>query len=184
MKQSLMVVLEGPECTGKSTQAQILAERYSCSISKRVRTGGRFQMLSAVFSDISQQVLRTSGVYGGETLVLFDRWQLVSDIVYEKHCYNRKSILEPLMSILANACKDANICIVYMAISEEEMLRRFRLRGDKLRTLEEAVIVRQAYEDFFEFCLLPYIRIDVDSMTVDEVTKEITIQSGINNLIF
>jgi thymidylate kinase len=178
---ALMIVLEGPECTGKSTQIQLMAEEYSCQVNKRVRTSSRFQMLSTVINDILQQEMRTSGAVS-EALVLFDRWQLVSDIVYEKYCYARTSILEPLLDMFSYACDESNVRIIYLSIDEDEMIRRFRLRGDKLRTIEEAIIVRKAYVDFFATCPLPFIEINVTGKTIEEVNKEIILKSGIINI--
>lgn len=179
---SKTIVFEGGECCGKSTIVRRLAEEYSAPFHKRVRTPGRFKMLTEVVNDIVAAQLRTS-VVGSEALVFFDRWQAVSDIVYEKHCYKQKSILEPLMPTLADAMRKANIQIVYLKISEEEMLKRLSVRGDQLRTVEEAVKTRNAYDEFFRYGNeLPYIIIDVTGMdkeTAYRVVKEKLNLSGI-----
>ena len=169
---SKMIVFEGPECVGKSTQVQLLAEEFSCAVSKRVRTVGKFPRLSAVVNDIEAQANRTRLV-GSEAVTLFDRWQLVSDMVYEKYCYGKTSIFEPLLPVLGNACKNSNIIIVYLDIDQEEMVRRFQIRGDKLRTLDEAIKVHKAYREFFENCPLPYVRIDVTGKSIQKIFSEI-----------
>ncbi len=181
-KKPMMVVLEGPECTGKSTVAARLADEFSCSLSKRVRTPDRFAMLNTIMQDIAVQQERTSGG-SGESLIVFDRWQLVSDIIYEKYCYNQRSILEPLYPILGDACRAANILIIYMDIDEADMLTRFRTRGDRLRNVPEARKVWHAYSKFFDtstvngMCCtgdnlgryLPFKYLNTTGMSMDEV---------------
>jgi thymidylate kinase len=172
----LMLVLEGPDCTGKTTVVQRFAEEYSCATHKRVRTKDRYAMLSSIFNDINQQLMRTS-VGSGDSLVVFDRWQLVSDIVYEKFCYGKDSILEPLYPVLGKVCHTANILVIYMTIDKDEMVSRFNIRGDRLRTVEEVIRVHEAYEKMFSKTgigqNLPHVLLDVTGMSPDSVYERI-----------
>lgn len=175
MRKPLMVVFEGPECVGKTTIVQRLADEFSCPVEKRVRNKNKFEMLSTIIDDIRKQQLRTS-VGEGDSLVLFDRWQLVSDVVYEKYCYGSESILEPLYPILSDECIDINIVIIYLNVDKDVMLDRFRTRGDKLRTIEEASRVYDAYHDMFHNCLgrsLPYVEIDTTNDSMDEAYNHV-----------
>lgn len=171
-----MLILEGPECTGKTTVVQRLADEHSCPVFKRVRTKDRFAMLSSVINDIDQQLMRTS-VGSGDSLIVFDRWQLVSDVVYEKYCYDESSILEPLYPVLGKTCQKANILVVHMTIDKDEMVRRFNVRGDRLRTVDEAVKVWQAYNRMFTRgslgCYLPHVALDTTGLTQDQVYSRI-----------
>jgi thymidylate kinase len=129
-------------------------------------------MLQGIFEDIKQQVLRTS-CFSGERLIIFDRWTLISDIVYEKYCYNRESVCAGLLDDLRRVCVMNHIYLIYFRISEEEMVKRFKLRGDKLRTIEEAKITRNAYEEFIKNCSIPNITIDVTDKTSNEVYEQL-----------
>jgi deoxyadenosine/deoxycytidine kinase len=180
MSKTKCLVLVGPECTGKTTQARMITENYSSKLVKNIRVKDRFQMLANVINDIQQMVIRTS--WGtSESPVVFDRWQLIDDIIYEKYCYGSESIMEPLLPVLGKACKDAGILFVYLTIAEDEMVSRFAERGDLLRTIEEAVITRKAYQEFFRTnrAILPHIKIDVTGMTPEELYKTIVELSGI-----
>lgn len=171
MHNSTMIVFEGPECGGKTTAAMKMADKYTARIVKGVRIPDRFHFLNSTVEDIKQQLIRTR--LGGERLVIYDRWTLISDIVYEKYVYGRNSIIEPILPDLVTPCMRANILIVYVTISEEEMVKRFSARGDKVRTLDEAIITRNAYERFFEKCPLPHIRIDATNMTTEEIIQAV-----------
>ncbi|MEG1636125.1 MAG: hypothetical protein RR324_01300 [Cellulosilyticaceae bacterium] len=183
----LMLVLEGPECTGKTTIVQRLADEQSCHTHKRVRTKERFAMLSTVVNDIDQQLMRVS-VDSEDNLIVFDRWQLVSDIVYEKYCYNQPSILEELYPTLGKACDKANILVVHVTIDKSEMVRRFVSRGDRLRTIDEAILVHEAYTQMFSpnalGTYLPYITLDATGLNTDELYERILsiIQSNGGNV--
>lgn len=176
MSKPLMVVFEGPECTGKTTIIQRLADEYSCPVAKRVRTPNRYAMLSTIIHDIDEQLMRTS-VGSGEPLILFDRWQMISDIVYEKYCYDRRSILEPLYLSLTEACARANIVVIYMNVTQDVMLNRFMQRGDRLRTPGQAIITRNAYEHFFENPILggglEYVTIDTTTLDLEYTYQEV-----------
>ena len=166
-----MLVLEGPECTGKTTMAQLLCEELSCTVTKRVATEDTLELLSTVIGDINSQRLRTSGFMQAKPIV-FDRWQLVSDMVYMDCLFGIDSKLDGIYQSLADNCTPNGILIVYLDIDPDVMLSRFEARGDKLRSAEEALKVHQGYRRFFKYGkgqILPYIRIDVTDLTREEL---------------
>ena len=173
--RSKCIVLVGPECAGKSTQISKLYDEYGAKIVKHIRIPGDFQKMASVINDIQQQQIRTS-VVGSERLVIFDRWQLVDDVIYEKYCYDKTSVFESLLELFGVECKEANIQIVYMHLDELIMTERMALRGDKLRTLEEAITTNKAYETFYADYkdVLPIKRLDVTRLTEDDVFDLIT----------
>lgn len=176
----MLIVLEGPECTGKSTVARKLCERHSIKLVKNVRIPNRFQLLASVIGDIENELVRTRDVLGKRPIV-FDRWMLISDIIYEKYCYNTDSILEPLLPALGPVMAQAGVVIVYITISQPEMLRRFESRGDLLRTKEEAIITHNAYDTFFQKWgkKLPCVTIQADGLTEEQLYDEVCRQVGI-----
>lgn len=169
-----MIVFEGHECAGKTTIVNRLADEFSAKVQKGVRIADRFQLLKSVVDDISTQLVRTS-VGRGESLVLVDRWPAISDVVYEKYCYNTTSIMESVLPNLRDAIQDARITIVYLRTTQTEMVKRFCTRGDKLRTLDEAIRTYEAYERFFnEYdCPVEFICIDVSGLDQDAAYERV-----------
>lgn len=145
---SSLIIFEGPECVGKSTIVNRLAEQYSARIQKGVRIANRFLLTASVIADINAQVTRTR-CGGGEAIVLMDRWNAISDIVYEKYCYCKESIMEQILPDCLDLISKNRVIVVYLHITKEEMLDRFDRRGDLLRTRDEAEMVYGAYEQLF-----------------------------------
>lgn len=175
-----MIVFEGPECAGKTTVVSRIADEFSARVQKGVRIADRFQLMKSVVDDITTQLVRTS-VGNGESLVLVDRWPAISDIVYEKYCYNTTSVMESVLPNLRNVLKDANITIVYLRTTQAEMVKRFCERGDKLRTLDEAIRTYDAYEKFFNTydCPVEFVCIDVTGLDQDETYSKVCEELGL-----
>ena len=67
------LILEGGECTYKSTITSKLAEEYSAVIHKRQRIVNPIQRVHRVLSDIVESHVRTRG-FRDDRLHIFDRW--------------------------------------------------------------------------------------------------------------
>lgn len=169
----LMLIVEGPDGVGKTTAVNKLANDLSAKIVKGVRIPDRFMFLHSTLNDISEQLMRTRGFHA-ESVVIFDRWTLISDLIYEKYIYGRRSIMESILPILPGVLQEANIRIVFIDISKEEIKRRYEQRGDLLRTLDEILEAQEAYRAFFQpGCPLKYWKLDVTGMTEAEVVDEL-----------
>lgn len=167
-KQSRLIIFEGPECVGKTTIVQKLADEFSARVQKGVRIKDRFLLVASVVEDIKSQIARTS-VGDGEALILFDRWTAISDIVYEKYCYGKVSIMESILPEVKSLLKEIDVTIVYLNVDKDEMIRRFDERGDKLRTREEALMVYDAYEQFFGSSnLVDFIGVSLNNLSPEE----------------
>lgn len=175
-----MVVFEGHECAGKTTIVAKLADEFSAKVQKGVRIADRFQLIKSVVDDISTQLVRTS-VGNSESLVLVDRWPAISDIVYEKYCYGSNSIMESVLPNLKRTLKESGIIVVYLRTTQAEMIERFMARGDKLRTLDEAIITYSAYETFFNkrTCPIDFVEIDLTGLDYEEAYNKVCEKIGL-----
>ena len=169
-----MIIFEGHECAGKTTIVSKIADEFSAKVQKGVRIADRFQLLKSVVDDISTQLVRTS-VGNGESLVLVDRWPAISDIVYEKYCYGSNSIMESVLPNLKRTLDSADIEVIYLRTDQDEMIDRFNIRGDKLRTLDEAIITHRAYETFFDesTCPINFVKIDLTGLDYEEAYNKV-----------
>lgn len=174
---NLMLVIEGPDCVGKTTLIQALADHYSCEVTKRIRTKDRYTMMSNIFNDIDRQMLAYQCGGSSRSVSIYDRWQLVSDPLYEKYCYRRSSILEPFYPFLAKKFQEANILVLYLTMDLDDLLARFDERGDALRSREELIRIHDAYEQMFEIFgmgyNLPHERLDVTGFSREALVEKV-----------
>lgn len=162
----LMVVFEGPECTGKSTMIQHIASLYDCQINKRVACKDPFMRLSTVVHDIMEQKIMHNNP-DAEKLVLFDRWQLVSDMIYSPMFSNEISVFQPHINMLFDECVNCNILFVHVTASKEVIQERIIKRGDNLVGANDALRLQSMYENYFEQYRdrINYERIDTTAMS-------------------
>jgi len=169
------IILEGPECVGKTTHALLLQDKYNALLHKRVSTPDPFLLLNSVTNDISNMLVkRTSGGIG-EALVIFDRWQFISDIIYNR-LYNKKSVFEDIYYSFLSAMQHAGMYVIYMRIKEKDMIKRFSIRGDNQVDLQQAIRIRNAYEEFFSSVQgksICYKTIDVSGRQVATVSDKL-----------
>ena len=164
------LILEGGECTYKSTITSKLAEEYSAVIHKRQRIVNPIQRVHRVLSDIVESHVRTSG-FRDDRLHIFDRWELISDLVYEKYQYGGDSIFESLLPDLITELKNSDIVIVYLDVEEHDQLERFRARGDRLVNETQAIDTLKAYKTLFSDAGIPHYRIDTTGRSSDQVCE-------------
>jgi len=170
-----MLVLEGPECTGKTTLANRLMETFNAPMHKMVAIAARFNCMQSVCNDIAQQQLRNLGV--GANLVIYDRWQLVSDQIYHPLYNKQPSMFTEMEEVFSNVCIEAGILMVYVDVTLEEMYSRFQGRGDALVDYHTAGVLHTKYQDFFAGTKLPYIHVMTDSKSTEEVMEEIILKA-------
>lgn len=169
------IILEGPECVGKTTHALLLQDKYNAILNKRVSTPDPFLLLNNVTNDISDMLIRRTSGGIGERLIIYDRWQFISDIIYNR-VYNSKSIFEPIYYSFLDAMRHAGMYVIYLRINEKDLIKRFNVRGDNLVDLDTAIKVRDAYDEFFESTegkSICYKVIDVSGRQIDTVSKEL-----------
>ena len=166
-------VFEGADLVGKSTTAKVLAEQNSFRLERNVAVRDTYQLLSSVIDDIERARLRQMCV---GTTTLFDRWQLISDIIYCSYIYSTESRLMPFMEEFFEQCNKAGIVFCIFHCSDEaELEKRYAERGDAERNLAEIKVIQRAYLDFFSVGLgkhLQHVLIDTANKSPEDVIIE------------
>lgn len=167
-------VFEGSDLVGKSTTARAIAEKNSFRLERNVTVHDAYQLVASICEDIERARVRNSC---GGTTTLFDRWQLVSDIVYNDCLFGSYSRVLPFINEFALECKKAGIYFIVLTCSDkEELTRRYNHRGDDDCTLEEVLAVHEAYISFFTKgagMRFPHVIIDVTDKSIAEVINEV-----------
>lgn len=165
----MLIILEGPECTGKTTVASKLAEEYGARVQKGVRIADRFLLMSSTIRDLENQILRTSGLVG-EAMTVFDRWPAISDCIYEKYIVGGNPITYYMLPFFQDLFVNNNVKLVFLNISRDEMIKRFEARGDKIVSLDEALVAYDAYQQFYNECrnMIPCQIIDATNLSEDD----------------
>lgn len=173
MDKPTCIILEGGECSFKSTVAAMLCEEFSGVIHKRQRVADPFERLRTVMNDIAEVGMRTR-VFRDTRLHIYDRWELISDIVYEKYQYHNTSVFEDLLPVIKPKLREFKIVIFYLRVSDEVLTERFNARGDKLLDLDMAIKTNRAYDEFFDSDSAPgFYCIDTSNKTSQQVFEQI-----------
>lgn len=167
-------VSEGPDLVGKSTTVKAIAEANSFRIERNVAVKDAYQLVATIIDDIERARMRQ--VCGG-TVTLFDRWQLISDLIYSEYVYKESSRLAPLVEIFLDQCTKAGIVFLVFKCSDlVELEQRYVLRGDDERTFEEIKIIQDGYINFFTEGVgrhLHHVIVDTAYKTPEDVTAEV-----------
>lgn len=167
-------IFEGSDLVGKSTTARAIAEKNSFRLERNVTVHDAYQLLASICEDMERARVRNTG---GGTITLFDRWQLISDIVYNDCLFGSMSRVMPFVNEFALECKKVGIYFIILTCSDkEELVRRYNHRGDDDCTLTEVLAVHEAYLNFFQNGVgrrFPHIIVDVANKSVDSVISEV-----------
>lgn len=132
----MTIILEGPDCAGKSTMAKDLADLLYLDIIKSTRNGPK-----------------TLGMYRERLAchnVVFDRcW--ISDIVYSKYFGLHPIVDEFEDRMLREVCTRRHIPIVVMLPPLDIIKRRMSERGDEHYDVV-APNIESIYKDYEDYC--------------------------------
>lgn len=130
------IILEGPDCAGKSTMANELADFYGLDIIKSTRKGPK-----------------TLGTYRERLAchnVVIDRcW--ISDMIYAKYFGKAPMIDDFYDRVLREACTRRHIPIVVMLPPLDVIKRRMSVRGDENYDVV-APNIDSIYKDYEDYC--------------------------------
>lgn len=167
-------IFEGSDLVGKSTTARAIAEKNSFRLERNVTVHDTYQLLASICEDMERARVRNTC---GGTTTIFDRWQLISDVVYNDCLFGSVSRVMPFISEFAVECKKVGIYFIVLTCSDkEELVRRYDFRGDEARSLTEILAIHEAYLNFFQNGIgkrFPHIIVDVANKSVDTVITEV-----------
>lgn len=171
----ITLIFEGGECVGKSSVVKALSERYDCPYNKRVGTRDQLILMQTVTNDLVDIKLRNACPTSSTKIVLFDRWQGISDLIYQPLFSQEPSILNSYLPLISKTLAENNAHIVFLDVDDDTLWARYAERGDNLVDAQDALVVSSAYKKFFlneGACLSP-VHIDTSDKSVSEVVKYI-----------
>lgn len=161
VSKQMFVILEGPDCSGKSTLALDLAEYFKVPLEKNLRIKDPGEVIKTIANNLVFQHPRKTGVG-----VLKDRWQYPSDIIYEQLHGRADSRLIAWEPTLLRELNASNVLFLYVTASPKALTSRYDKRGDEHVDGEQIVKAAALYDKFFANSKsLPYKTIDTTSKT-------------------
>lgn len=155
----MRLILEGPDCAGKSTMAKELAERLRLDIIKSTYYGPKT-------SDAYRERLACQDV-------VIDRcW--ISEVIYSKYFGYDPDVDDFTDRMLTDICVKQNIPIVVMLPPIDIIIQRMMCRGDDFYSVVSPN-VDAIYQDYEDYCAArPFIHVFRDynpSKLVDFLLK-------------
>lgn len=155
----MRLILEGPDCAGKSTMAKELAERLRLDIIKSTYYGPKT-------SDAYRERLACQDV-------VIDRcW--ISEVIYSKYFGYDPDVDDFTDKMLCDICVKRNIPIVVMLPPIDVIIQRMMERGDDFYSIVSPN-VDTIYQDYVDYCAArPFIHVFRDynpSKLVDFLLK-------------
>lgn len=147
----MKILLEGCDCSGKSSIAAQLSDLLELPLRERIVRVGPNKAITAHMNDIA-----------GAPEIL-DRSYFISDYVYEPLVTGKDSVFASCRSRMEFHTMK-NCLVVYVKCSSKTILERYRVRGDEDQTIETILLARERYEKFFKTTKMPFITINTDGM--------------------
>lgn len=180
--ERMFVVLDGPDCTGKTTLAAKLSEHYNVPVIKQNRHPDRTTLVDKVLADIVDY----SPVHGapkvafGEGGVIFDRWQFPSNIIYEELFRGEPSALKGRLSTIVNESKKANILFLILDANNETIKARLDVRGDEFYGYTQIIQAAEKYREFLSSWLMTtHLRAPIRTINTSNRTPEDVFEAAV-----
>lgn len=153
----MRIMLDGPDCVGKSTITEKLANSIGCNIVRLTYNGDR--SLRAYY-----QMMAVDNV-------IHDR-SFISEIIYPKY-FGRACRLDfDDEKYLHNMIDNLSIKVIILTASPETLEKRMRSRGDEhINNIDKLVKINHDYLEYAREHDIPVI--NVTNKTIDEIIKEI-----------
>lgn len=149
----------GPDCAGKSTLAELFADKLNLPIFHNSAVKSSFELMRSVLHEITRV----------EDVVL-DRFQYPDDIIYKRACGDLSSRLCEFIPEIERELKD-NTMFIYVHCSESTLMERLEARGDDDRTAEEILRAAEGYVEFIQRTTIPVISIWSEANTPEQLVK-------------
>lgn len=159
-----ILVLIGPDCSGKSTLAARLAHYYELPIAKGLRIADRQGLVRGILDQLAvwkHPITEDPGM-------LLDRWQFPCDIVYERVHERPESPLAPILPQLVDLARSAGVLFIHVSASPDALGSRLESRGDDEVTYQKIIHARQEYIDLFRQADFPAVHLNTSLKTPEE----------------
>lgn len=144
VSKKLFLVVEGPDCSGKSTLVEQLAKTFDLPLEKNLR----IKNPQAIIRSLAEQIVFAHPRKTGKGTIK-DRWQYPSDIIYEEIHGRTESILVDWEPSLIKELHYANVLFLYVKADAKELVRRRNIRGDDEINDLQLIQLADMYENFF-----------------------------------
>lgn len=140
----MLIIVEGADCTGKSTLANALADKLGRDNTKVFSKGP-----PQVKNPVVEYLWPLAGyVPGNDQHIICDRWHIGEEI-YPK-IFNRDSVLGSYgFSFINETILHLGALIIYLEPPISQVLKRFQERGDKL--IKDIDMLSESYFAFRTF---------------------------------
>ncbi len=132
----MIFVLEGPDLCGKTSTAHELARTYNLAI---VKPWADLTCAKSSLTSISRTLLSAAAAFHRD--VIFDRF-ITSEYIYGPNLGRDISYLDELLAEWRNI----DIRIMQLRLSEQDLEKRYKARGDHIFDINMLRQIRQAYE--------------------------------------
>lgn len=174
------IVFIGPDCSGKSTLAQLYSEYADIPVLANRRMESTEELIQHLNS-FTKELVQADASF------ICDQFQFPVDHIYSRALGLESTLRQAHMksevhlrnhqfssvTTLVDAFRVFDVLLVYVTASPEELEKRYNERGDELWDINQIKTVAKEYEKYFEEN--PHsqsmVRIDTTDKTPEEVLK-------------
>lgn len=160
------IILLGPDCSGKSTIAKHLASKYEVSAIGNRRINHDLDAAQHVIQFVRESVI-------GDTNFVMDQFMYPVDIVYNEALRGEASIMELVEPLILPYLNGHNVLFLHIDATDEELERRYDIRGDELWTASQIRTVANAYREYFKemYTQMHYRYLNTTTLSIDEANQ-------------
>lgn len=159
------VILVGPDCSGKSTIAKFLAEKYGILPVGNRRINNDLDAAIHVLTFVANEVVRNDAPF------VLDQFMYPVDIVYNATLRQSHSAMEDIQNLILPKLVEHNVLFLHVDAGDEAIEARYNERGDELWDLQQILKVSSAYRRYFDYMRnhtpIHYRRIDTSKCSVE-----------------
>lgn len=135
----MVIIIEGLDCTGKTTLSKRFSEKYNFTYIKESYTDSDIEKVNRL-NDLFKRVVQNDQNY------IYDRTTVIDDFVYDFLNEKQSSLQDykDLIYAILSQCK-----IIHLILDEKTRLKRFNERGDQYITNDMIEQIRTNYVRFY-----------------------------------
>jgi cytidylate kinase len=166
-KRERKVILIGPDCSGKSTVAEYLAQQYGVLPIGNRRINDDMEAALHVLNFVNTSVRKDDAPF------VLDQFMYPVDIVYNKVLRDSESVMTKVEPLIVKHLVEQDVLFLHVDADSKTITERFEQRGDELWDLEQILKVAQAYRTYFKTKrhLLHYMHLDTSELTKAQACK-------------
>lgn len=157
----MIVIITGPDLTGKSTLAKNLAKQLPAQYYHATRCKDAAQLNIIIDRDLKKAEVLTE-------LQIWDRWNYPEDLIYEPLMTGNQSVLTSRVTEIESRLKQANVLVILLTANLRTLRKRYQLRGDTYINEVQLEGIRHCYQLFKSATELPVYEIDTGAFNEEQ----------------